>query len=240
MQTKKFFQNNVSFTLIVINVVIFLFQSIIPRFNKTFGLLGSVIATEPWRLLTSVFMHVNFTHLLFNMYALLIFGNLIERKIGSKRFLIFYLIAGLVGSLAFAIYDPLQSAMGASGAIMGVLGLVILLLPKLRVLFFFVIPMSMRTAGIIFVLIDIVGFAVGGTNIGHVAHFAGLASGLGFGFYLLSKKKSFTLKFTANSSTGNSSVHIHKPKSNHVSSSYEKTIELTKDDLDSYYKYGKL
>jgi membrane associated rhomboid family serine protease len=237
MQVKKFFQNNVSFTLILINVVIFLFQSFVPKITEQFMLTSAIVWQQPWTLITAMFLHGSFAHLLFNMYALLLFGPLVERKIGKKRFLLLYFAAGLLASLA-ALYYP--AALGASGAIMGILGMVIMLFPKMRVLFFFVVPMSMRTAGIIFAFIDLLGFFTGGSGVAHLAHLAGLALGLGFGYYLLSKKKSFTSKFTANSSTGNPSVHIHKPKSNHVSSSYEKTIELTKDDLDSYYKYGKL
>lgn len=222
--------------LIGINILVFFLQTI-PGFNESFILIGSLASTEPWRLVTSMFMHANFTHLLFNMYALLIFGPLLERRIGSKRFLLLYFIAGIVGSLAFAISSPLQPAVGASGAIMGVLGMVIILFPKLKVLFFFVIPMSMRTAGILFALIDIVGFAIGGTHIGHAAHLGGLAIGLIYGVYLIRKYRAFTARFTAkNSFTATNNRKAPKKNRN----DYEQTIELTKDEVDEYFKYGRI
>ncbi len=233
---KSLFTKNVSSILIGINVFIFLLQKIFgDAFNLAFSLQGTLLLSEPWRLITSMFMHANFTHLLFNMYALLIFGPLIEQKIGSKRFLYVYFIAGLVGSFAFAFFSPSTFALGASGAIMGILGLVIILLPKLKVLFFFVIPMSMRTAGILFALFDIVGFAFGGTGIGHAAHLGGLAIGLLYGFYLLWKRKSFTERFTQGPS-----VKQKQTSSRNPGPAYEQTIELTKDEMDDYFKYGKI
>ena len=225
---------NITLKLLAINVVIFLVQAIIPKFTEMFALVSSEIATRPWTLLTSMFLHGGFAHLLFNMYALFLFGSLIERKIGSKRFLGVYLISGILASLIFALATPEGVAVGASGAIMAVLGLVIMLLPDLQVLFFFVIPMSMRTAGIIFALIDLVGFVSGGTGIAHIAHLAGLACGLAFGYYLKKKKKQFGRNF------GKKGRQYRQ--SNRRSPYYdnERTIELSKDDIDNYFKYGRI
>ena len=207
-------------------------------------LTSALVWQQPWTLITAMFLHGSFSHLLFNMYALLLFGPLVERKIGKKRFLILYFVAGLVASFA-ALYYP--AALGASGAIMGVLGMVIMLFPRMRVLFFFIVPMSMRTAGIIFAAIDLFGFFAGGTGVAHLAHLGGLAIGIAYGFYLLRKAKSFTFKFTAKPHVHDSNVHVHKTSTRSKNSfsddlppSYEQTIELTKDDLDEYYKYGKL
>lgn len=244
MQTKRFFQNNVSLTLIIINVLVFIFQSIIPSITKNFMLTSALVWQQPWTLITAMFLHGSFSHLLFNMYALLLFGPLVERKIGKKRFLILYFVAGLIASFA-ALYYP--AALGASGAIMGLLGMVIMLFPDMRVLFFFIIPMSMRTAGIVFAAMDLLGFFAGGTGVAHLAHLGGLAVGIAYGFYLLKQKKSFVFKFTSKPYVNNPRTHIYKTftsskksSSDDVPPSYDQTIELTKDDLDQYYKYGKL
>ena len=254
MINNKFFRNNVSFTLILINVVIYLFQIAVPKITTTFMLTSNIVWQQPWTLITAMFLHGSFSHLLFNMYALLLFGPLIERKIGKKRFLILYFVAGFFASLA-ALYYP--AALGASGAIMGVLGMVIMLFPDLKVLFFFIVPMSMRTAGIIFALMDLFGFFAGGSGVAHLSHLAGLSIGLIYGFYLIHKKREFQTKFTSgnsffskknsfsnfksSSSLGKSSSNSSRTsKSNFSNSSSGETIELTKDDLDKYYKYGKL
>lgn len=241
MQRKSIVNTSASLTLIIINVVIYLFQIAIPKITEMFKLTSAIVWHQPWTLVTAMFLHGSFSHLLFNMYALLLFGPLVERKIGVKRFLVLYFVSGIVASLA-ALYYP--SALGASGAIMGVLGMVIMLFPDLRVLFFFVIPMSMRTAGIIFAAIDLLGFFAGGSSVAHLAHLAGLAVGIGYGYYLLTKKKKFIFNFTAKSNPSGpeySSVRSRTQKSSaNSNSSYEQTIELTKDDIDNYYKYGKL
>lgn len=238
--TQKFFQNNVSFTLILINIVMALLQVVIPGFTKFFVLDSSLVLLKPWTLITTMFLHGSFSHLLFNMYALLIFGPLVERKVGKTRFLLLYFLAGLVASLA-ALYYP--SALGASGAIMGVIGMVIMFFPKMKVLFFFIVPMSMRTAGIIFAAIDLFGLFTNSGGVAHLAHLAGLAAGLLYGYYLLRQRKTFTMRFTAKSASQpphhSSSAGARKTSSGQRPS-YEKTIELTKDDLDNYYKYGKL
>jgi hypothetical protein len=203
------------------------------------------------------------------MYALLIFGPLVERKIGSKRFIIAYLISGLFAGIIYSLYYtfikglPQTSALGASGAIMGLLGLVIILLPNLRVLFFFVIPMSMRTAGIIFALLDLAGFLGVNDGIAHLAHLSGLAIGLLFGWLYLTTLRNYLRKpfrgsrFSSSfgfSTRGGSLFRILNKNSkiesvksakgsNFGKSSRVKqnkdTIELTKDDLDNYFKYGK-
>ena len=79
---------------------------------------------EPWRMLTSVFVHSeqSFLHILFNMYSLFIFGRIIEQLLGRARFLALYLISGLGGSVAVLLISPLTNVVGASGAIFGLLG----------------------------------------------------------------------------------------------------------------------
>src|SRR5262245_31187047 len=73
-----------------------------------------------WRLLTATFLHIGFFHLMFNMWALSAFGPLVERQVGNVGFLVLYLVAGLVGSVASLWWNPLLVSAGASGAIFGV------------------------------------------------------------------------------------------------------------------------
>jgi membrane associated rhomboid family serine protease len=75
-----------------------------------------------WRLITAAFLHYGPFHLLLNMLALWWFGSLLERRIGSGRFLLLYLVSGLAGSAGALILDPTVPTVGASGAIFGILG----------------------------------------------------------------------------------------------------------------------
>jgi rhomboid protease GluP len=82
---------------------------------------GLIVQGEYWRLITAMFLHAGFLHIAFNGYALLIFGQQVERFYGWARFLAIYFIAGLAGSIASFAFSPAISV-GASGAIFGVMG----------------------------------------------------------------------------------------------------------------------
>ena len=142
---------SVTSLLIFINVVLFFLFLILIKFNPSFF---EFIAVKPsnvlslnyiWTVITSMFMHGGFFHLFVNMLSLFFLGSLTERIIGRRRFFWFYLVAGIVGSLFFVFlafagsYFPRgdflfggldDSAVGASGAIFGLLGLLAVLLPK--------------------------------------------------------------------------------------------------------------
>ncbi len=186
--------------IIGINIGVFLLQNLLGNsFSGQLVLYTKDVLVRPWILFTAIFMHGGVSHILFNMYALFIFGPLIEQRIGQKRFLGIYLISGIIASLGFTIYHEIilrksSVAVGASGAIMAILGLVIILMPQLRVLFFFVIPMSIRTAGILFVLMDVFGLFYS-DGIANTAHLAGLGCGLLYGLYLKNKRKEFHGRF---------------------------------------------
>lgn len=221
MQTS--FKNAV-LPLVIINIVIFIIQQIVPAITENFALVSADVLARPWILVTSTFLHGSIWHLLFNMYALFLFGNLIEHRIGTKRFLLAYFGAGILAGIAATFFYT--AAIGASGAIMAILGLTIMLLPDLPVLFFFVIPMNMRVAGIIFALVDIFGLFTD-TGIAHVAHLAGLACGLLYGWYLLRLRKAYAVKV----------MQPHKRK--HAERA-RGTQHLSDDDIQDYFKRGRL
>lgn len=146
---------------------------------------------RPWQLVTSMFLHAGFWHFFVNMIVLFFFGSELEKRAGGKWYLIIFFLAGLVGNFAYLGYayltNPLIPALGASGAIYGVLGTLAIIAPEIRVLLFFAIPMSIRTLIVLFAIVDIVGFmgSVGPTGIhtgvAHSAHLAGLLVGLYYG-----------------------------------------------------------
>ena len=172
--------------LIAANVIFFILQMTVKNFTESFILVGNDVFSRPWILLTSMFLHGGVYHLLVNMYVLAMFGSILEQRIGAKRIVLLYFSSGLLASFLSSFFYA--RALGASGAIYGVIGALIIIMPGLQLLFFFLIPTPLWLAGIIYVMIDVFGvFFPSGT--GNIAHLIGIAFGLGYGLYL--KKKSF-------------------------------------------------
>jgi rhomboid-like protein len=141
-----------------------------------------------WVLLTSVFSHNMFLHLLINMYVLMSFGSLLEQVLGPKRFLRFYLTAGIISSLthalasAFILHEPGLPALGASGAIAGLVLLFALMFPRQKLYLFGLIPLPALGGALAFMCLDLFGLfeqARGsGIPIGHGAHLGGALAGV--------------------------------------------------------------
>ncbi|MCH8854338.1 MAG: rhomboid family intramembrane serine protease [Planctomycetes bacterium] len=181
----------VSTILLVINVGLFL---IAPRVRG--GLFEALIMDAElvlrghiWRILTACFLHWSMNHLLFNMIGLYCFGAALEHQWGRRRFLAVYLIGGVLANVVYVLLYVLGwsaaagVAAGASGCIYAILGACALLMPHLRVLVFFVLPMNIRTFLALFAAWGIYNVLRGGSNAGGDAvHLAGLAFGLGYAY----------------------------------------------------------
>jgi membrane associated rhomboid family serine protease len=149
-----------------------------------------------WTFLTSMFMHGNFFHIFANMFSLLFLGSLIEKIIGPKRYFWFYMLSGLFAGLFFVLSSLIFTAdlgtyaVGASGALFGLVGLLVLMTPNLPVYVMFIpIPIKMKYAGPgILVVLWLISIA-GNVPIGNTAHLGGLIVGVGYGLYLRSKYK---------------------------------------------------
>jgi len=137
-----------------------------------------------YKLLTSMFAHANFTHLLFNMLALILLGLAFEQRVGTRPFIVIFLLSGLIGTIVFALVrwnDPLSVVVGASGAISGVLGAFARLYPNERMsMILFIIPlppMRIWTIVAIFVLLQFFLIPTA-PSIAIEAHLGGLAGGI--------------------------------------------------------------
>lgn len=142
--------------------------------------IGSIRAGEQYRMFTGVFLHADITHLLFNMLTLYFFGPVVVGLLGMLPFLIVYfgsLLAGSMLTLYFHRNDYWYRAIGASGAITGVLYSAILLVPDMTLGLYFVIPVPAYLFGIGYLLFSIYGMKAKNDNIGHVAHFGGAIGG---------------------------------------------------------------
>lgn len=157
---------------------------------------------KPWQILTHMFMHGGFWHIFFNMYSLLMFGSILERSLGPKKFLIFYFVTGLgaaalhtgvewmqarvfIANGAVNAYQALlmTPTLGASGAIYGVLIGFAMLYPQAQLMLIFPpIPVKAKWLVVIFAVIELF-FGINGIQEG-VAHFAHLG-GMLFGWLLI-------------------------------------------------------
>lgn len=176
--------NNVVFLIIAINVIFSIQGFNTPQFvEKYIFYVGKIRwGKEYFRLLTSGFLHANWSHLLFNMMTLFFFGGTLVSVIGPFLFCLVYLISLLGGNL-LALYikkdDANYRALGASGAVSGVLYAFILLFPWNDIYLFFIpIGIPAWIFGIMFIGISIYGVRSNKGNIGHEAHLGGAITGL--------------------------------------------------------------
>jgi membrane associated rhomboid family serine protease len=127
----------VTWTLIGLTVAIFIWQFAVGvnEVAEVYGMwpFGITLYGEWWRLLTAAFLHGSWLHIAFNMYVLFVLGPTLERVLGHARFVVLYLVAALGGSVAsYAISDPRTVSVGASGAIFGLMGALIVAGRRMR------------------------------------------------------------------------------------------------------------
>ena len=133
---------------------------------------------KPYQLVTHMFAHGGFFHLFFNMFVLWMFGSMLERVWGPKRFFIFYFACGLAAGVAQLLLQN-APAVGASGAIMGLFAAFAYLFPNTQLIIFPIpVPVKAKYAVAIMAAFDLFGGVYSaGSNIAHFAHLGGLAMG---------------------------------------------------------------
>lgn len=194
--------SSIVLNIIIINAIVFVAQLVLDKNNIQGNWLTSRLALysldtglfKPYQLITHMFAHANFFHILFNMYALWLFGAAMERLWGPKKFLIFYFACGLAAAFAQMFFVPYGAAIGASGAVMGMLGAFAFTYPNVQ---FFILPIPFpvkaKYLAIVYAAIDLFGGVSGSGNVAHFAHLGGLVMGVILA--LLWKKKNNTFHF---------------------------------------------
>lgn len=193
-QTGYFATPPVVKNLLIINVLVFMAQTLLPiggwiDYHCAMYYFGSTLF-EPWQLITYMFMHANFTHIFANMLALWMFGRVLEYDLGAKRFLIFYMVSGIGAALIQQGVNWTESTffyqmigniptVGASGAVFGLLlafamfhpnAVIMLLIPP--------IPLKAKYFVIIYGIIELsMGVYSPGSSIAHFAHIGGMLWG---------------------------------------------------------------
>lgn len=171
-------------TLILINIIVFIVQQIFYDYFIYYFSLIPLLVTKKffiWQFFTHMFLHGNFFHLFFNMFALFIFGINLESIWGSKKFLSYYIVSGLGGGLLHYIINPFSPipSIGASGAIYGILLAYGLTFPESILYINFFIPVKAKYAVIIFGVMELLfGLSRASSGIAHFAHLGGLLTGL--------------------------------------------------------------
>jgi membrane associated rhomboid family serine protease len=183
--------NYYAFKLSLICVIVFILQTIFSGFTDLF-VLNNFAWIEVWRFVSSIFLHGGIGHLAYNLFALILFGSILEKIIGGRKFLFVFFVTGILANLiSVNFYD---SSLGASGAIFGIIGALIFIRPMMTV-WAFGMPMPIFVAGILWVVGDLIG-AVGFfsgvplDNTGNIAHLVGVFFGLIIGFFMREKSQS--------------------------------------------------
>jgi membrane associated rhomboid family serine protease len=163
---------------LIANVLMFFVQQTVPGVERTLKFVPALLLERPWTLVTYMFLHANFMHILFNMLGLYFFGPRVEQRLGSQQFFALYMISGIAGGL-LSFYNPAVAIIGASGAVYGVLLAYARFWPRDQMLIWGIIPVEVRWLVLIYTLISLLGIGTG------VAHFAHLGGFLGAFLYLL-------------------------------------------------------
>lgn len=150
-------------------------------FEKYKFQVGPINKGEKIRMLTSGFLHVDQSHLFFNMLTLYFFADQVINHVGIPKFMAIYfgsLLAGSLFAMTFHKKEPYYSAVGASGAVMGVLYAAIMLNPEMKLYMFFIpIPIPAYIFGVGYLLYSMFGMKKQWGNIGHSAHLGGAIGG---------------------------------------------------------------
>jgi len=175
--------------LIFINAGVFIFQQITSsQIVLLFGLVPRLVISElyAWQLFTYQFLHGGFFHILFNMFALWMFGCELERRWGQEFFLKYYLLCAVWAGISSTIFTPSSQIpiIGASGAVYGILLAYGLYFPERKILIYFLFPMKMKHFLIFIGALEFFS-AMSATNSGiaHLAHLGGMV----FGFFYLKR-----------------------------------------------------
>jgi membrane associated rhomboid family serine protease len=200
MRTLRPVNLNVLWFLIALNVLIFIITLLRPQeVITTFGLEPAMLSQRPWTIITAMFVHGGFVHILFNMISLYFLGSFFLRAVGERTFLAVYFLGGLAGNVLYFLFgylvlhgliparfgDPFTIGIGASGAIFAVGGALAVLVPKVPVYIFFIpIATPLWVAILIFLVLSF--FFAG---IAWQAHLGGVLGGAIAGFILRRRRR---------------------------------------------------
>ena len=177
--------------LIIINVLVYMATALLPVGNEIIRFCALWFGASPfgefhsYQFVTYMFLHASVEHIFFNMFALWMFGRTLEYELGSKRFLIYYMVCGVGAALiqlatAYLTGEMPIQLVGASGAVMGLLLAVGVMHPNAVIMLLIPpIPMKAKWFVVIYGVIELfLGWTGFGGNVAHFAHVGGMLWGL--------------------------------------------------------------
>lgn len=188
-----YFKGNAAYVFLALMWVTFFVQLVVRQFGPAglFEPLFLLTTRNPayvWTWVTSVFAHGGFGHIVINSIVLYFFGPIVERRVGTKAFVALFLVAGMVAGLAqiatAIVLAETSAVLGASGAIMAIMGVLTVLNPQLRVYLYFILPLPLWLLTVGFAAYSVfiaLGGGIGAGGVAHLAHLVGLVIGLGYG-----------------------------------------------------------
>jgi membrane associated rhomboid family serine protease len=192
-----YFRGNVSYLFLAIILVVFVLEHVVAILfgGEAFRTLFVLTSAHPeyvWTWVTSVFSHQPFTfvHIFGNGIVLFFFGPVVERQIGSKRFALLFVVTGMLAGLGqiglgFLLGEPVSGVLGASGAILAIMGILTVLNPGMKVYLYFVLPVPIWLLTFGYAGISVFGVLAADQNVlgnvAHGAHLIGLLLGLAYG-----------------------------------------------------------
>ena len=209
MRTYRAVNLNVLWFLIALNIVIFIIEIAVGGYPitgnneivRSLGLATVLLSQQPWTIITAIFVHGGFTHIIFNMISLYFLGSFFLRAAGERSFLAVFFLGGLAGNALYVLLgylvlrgitppvfgDPFTLGIGASGAIFAIGGALAVIVPRVPVYIFFIpIPMPLWVAIIIFFLLSFLF-----SGIAWQAHLGGLLLGLAAGLIFRRRRRTY-------------------------------------------------
>ena len=276
MLKQAFLGKNILSRLILINTIVFLLVSIVSLFTYLFtttsgslsgpalSLIGKfmalpssfeVLITKPWTVVTYMFLHEDFFHLLFNLIMLYFGGLLFNEYLGEKRLLWTYLTGGIAGAIffliAFNVFPVFESisgiavAVGASASVLAIIIAVSTYVPNYSIHLLFIGKVKLKYVAIIFVLIDLLSIPSGNPG-GHIAHLGGASWGFlyaiilktsGTDVYQLFSLSSF-ISLNKNKHAANKTAYKRPVSDDEYNARKKKSQEQIDEILDKISKSG--
>lgn len=181
----RYTYTNMTAILIGINFAVFcLTYFLFPRLTYTLAMVPSYVLYRHyyWQFVTYMFTHGSISHLVFNMLSLYIFGSAVERRVGSREFLLYYLLTGTLSGIAsYAMYYLANTnvvLLGSSGAIYALLILFSVLYPRAVIYVFGIIPVQAPLLIILYFVIELFSGIMSYDGVAHMTHLFGLLFGL--------------------------------------------------------------
>lgn len=171
--------------LLIATVVAYVIAALVPGLAQRLALVPVLLPLRPWTIVTYMFVHAGFVHLLFNMIGLFFFGPRLEARLGSRDFLLLYFLSGMGGAVLFILSLYLTSSsiigvalVGASGAVFGILIGFARYWPTEPIYIYGILPVQARWLVVLLTVFSLyAGFSGAGGRVAHFAHLGGFAVG---------------------------------------------------------------